>query len=296
MRRLALVLILAACYESTLPPDPGPIDEALLRDDFSAGLGRWRDWHDSPGWIRAEGDAMVIEPRAADHDEPTHPSDETYTFGALAVSCAVLRNGLCHQGEAWSSTTIETTMELRSQVREPGPSADNLPAAWEVGWLLFRFQDERHYYYVFWKTHHSRVPEEDWGGLEIGKYNCTDCGLFEIDPGKETLLELPAEEMPSGLGGWLELGVPHRWTVDVVDGETEAGLDAVTIAIAIDGIPVATLLDDGTLEPIWGGDGPTPPLWDGTVGLYAEDSEVRWDDVLVMPKDEQRSDLLSPTR
>jgi hypothetical protein len=251
-----------------------------LSDDFSQGIGGWLDWHESPGWVRGDGEALILRPREADHDAPLSLGDETYTFGALAVACPELVRGRCATPDpAWGSVVIEATMEVREQIRPPG--AGNLPAAWEVGWLLFRFRDERAYYYVLWKTHHARAPEEDYGGVELGKYHCSDCGLFEVDPGKETLMQRTAAEMPAALGGWLELGRVHRLRVEVRDLVRPLEGNAVEISLSIDDVPVLSLIDDGTLTPIWGGDGPTPPLFSGGVGLYAEDSEVRWDDVTV---------------
>jgi hypothetical protein len=37
---------------------------------------------------------------------------------------------------------------------------------------------------MIFKTHHARDLEEDYGGVEIGKYTCSrNCGIFGVESG-----------------------------------------------------------------------------------------------------------------
>jgi len=177
------------------PADPGQ----LLRDDFSAGRSQWTDWHDSPGWIRVADESLVIETAVADHEVPIDSADETFTFGALAAHCPRTdEDGRCLDpaDDGWEAYTFDVDANVRRQLREPGEDGTNLPASWETAWLFFRFQDTRHYYYVLFLTHHERDLDQDYGGFEIGKYNCPDdCGVFNEGSGKETLLQITAVDV-----------------------------------------------------------------------------------------------------
>ena len=277
----ALALALAGCPQPVPEPDPEPTpdDGVLFSDDFDDGLTHWIDWNDSPGWIQPQDGALVIETPAADHDEPAFDGDETFTYGALAAYCPALdEDGLClDPTEGWGTFALEVDVNVRRQVRQAGPDGSNMPAAWEVGWLLFRFQDTRHYYFVLFKTHHLRDPDQDYGGVEIGKYNCLDdCGVFGEDSGKETLFEISAAESPGATFDYVELDRWYSYRVELEDAD-----DTVHIRLWIDGEFVGEIADDGTLEALWGGDGATPPLRRGGLGLYAEDSETWFDDLTV---------------
>ncbi len=262
------------------PPDP----DQLLLDHFDQGGAQWLDWHDSPGWIRTESEALVIETASADHNEPAYQGDETFTFGALAAHCPLFdADGRClDPGDGWSEYTFDVTLEYRRGVRAVDGSGGNQAAAWEVPWLFFRFQDTRHYYYLLFLTHHLKDPSQDYGGFEIGKYNCPgDCGVFIEDSGKETLLQVTANDIEDPERRYLAPERPYRFRIRVSNVVTEAGADAVDIQAFMDDELMGGIVDDGTLEPVFGGAGPTPPLFTGGVGLYGEDCEAWFDDVSV---------------
>ena len=263
------------------PPPPDP--DQLLLDHFDQGHAQWVDWHDSPGWIRTEAGDLVIETATADHNEPAFDGDETFTFGALAAHCpAVDADGRCTDpGDGWSDYTFDVDVELQRQLRDSTDGL-NLPSSWEVPWVFFRFQDTRHYYYLLFLTHHLKDPASDFGGFEIGKYNCPDdCGVFTVDSGKETLLQVTADDIDDPERRYLEANRRYRFRIQVANVMTEAGAEAVDIQAFMDGELMGGIVDDGTLEPVFGGSGPTPPLFTGGVGLYGEDCEARFDDVSV---------------
>lgn len=283
------LLLLASSLGCTVTLDPGdeeptPDPDQLLLDRFDDGRDQWQDWHDSPGWIRTEAEALVIETASADHDTPAFDGDETFTYGALAAHCPLRdEDGLClDPAVGWSDYSFDVDLELREQVRSPILEGINQPASWEAPWVFFRFQDTRHYYYLLFLTHHQRDPEADFGGFEIGKYNCPDdCGVFSVDSGKETLLQVTADDIDDVDRKYLELERPYAVRIEVSNGQTEAGRDAVTIEAFLDGERMGGIVDDGTLEPVFGGAGATPPLFTGGVGLYGEDCEAWFDDVSV---------------
>ncbi len=264
--------------------DPTQDPDQLLLDRFDDGRAQWRDWHDSPGWIRSDSGSLVIHTAVADHDQPAFDGDETFTYGALAAHCPLQDSeGMClDPAIGWSDYTFDVVIEPRAQVRAPLQDGLNQPAAWEVPWVFFRFQDTRHYYYLLFLTHHAREPESDFGGFEIGKYNCPDdCGVFTVDSGKETLLQVTADDIDDIDRKYLEFGRRYAVRVEVSNGTSEAGDPAVSIQAFLDGELMGGIVDDGTLEPIFGGQGATPPLFTGGVGLYGEDCEAWFDDVSV---------------
>lgn|GEM_PF-7063076 len=260
------------------------MDDVLLSDDFEDGIWSWTDWLDSPGWVQPGGGALVLETRSADHHTAEFAGDDEFTFGALAVYCPRKdADGRCiDPSDGWSSYVIEADVNVRRQVRAPLIAGENLPAAWEVGWIFFRFQDPQHYYFMIFKTHHSRDLTQNYGGLEIGKYNCErNCGVFEISSGKETLYEINAAETPGERADFLELDRWYRYRIEVESTTNEQGEAAVLISPYIDEQYMGSVLDDGHVTPLFGGLPATPPLHEGAVGMYAEDSEVWFDNVVV---------------
>ena len=79
----------------------------------------------------------------------------------------------------------------------------------------------------------------------------------------------------------MEMDRWYRIRVEVRNQPGEGGVDTVAIDAFLDGLPVGSIVDDGRLVPVFGGDGATPPLFEGGIGLYGEDCEARFDDVSV---------------
>ena len=244
-----------------------PDGVTLFADDFAAGLARWTDWYQSPGWIRADAGTLAITTPAATHGAPTSPIDTTYTHAAIAAAKGVTSTAAC---------VYEARVKLVRQTRTGG--AGNQPNAWEVPWVMFRFTDERHYYYVHFKAHHLRDMTQDYGGIEIGKYNTTTGGLYEANPGQEVLWNFSAADLRAR-GVPFDYAANGQWYDYRIDVRDVPG--GVNIIVKLNGVVVANVTDVGNIVA-YGHTRPTPPLpAGGTIALYCEDADVRFDNVRV---------------
>ncbi len=124
-----------------------PNDTSVFSDDFSGTLAtleeKWNGakdeiiaWSDGDGTIALENGELSMTPKVA-----TSP---TITHAPLIIA-----------GEYnWGDYIFESRMKTVSQLR-----TGSAPNAWEVGWLLFRYTDEDHFYYFIHKPN----------GIELGK-------------------------------------------------------------------------------------------------------------------------------
>ncbi len=270
---------------TTMTTDSGTTATAtstLFFDDMQAGIGNWTDWFASPGWVWPASGTLAITPPAATHPAPLFDGDYDYTHSALAAYCPLRDSaGRClYPTPAWANVAYEMRMNTLSQTRTA--TTGNQPNAWEVGWMMFRFRDVRHYYYVHYKAHHLRDLSQDYGGIEIGKYNCSStCGLYEQAAGQEVLWNFSAADLAGTGLSYLTLGQWYDFRVETRDVILASGRAGVRIVVYINGIKAADVVDDGT-RIAYGHSAPTPPVTGGgSVTLYAEDADVRFDNVRV---------------
>lgn len=98
----------------------------------------WRVAYDGYGSVRASGtggtDHFTLRPAA--------PKSASSTHAALVLS-----------RRSWRDFTFETRLRTYLQLRKPHPND------WEVGWILWHYTDDQHFYYVILKP----------GGWELGK-------------------------------------------------------------------------------------------------------------------------------
>jgi hypothetical protein len=132
----------------------------IFSDDFSGTLAKWQIVYNGYGTIAITNGQLSMTPKAS-----TTPSE---THAALVVPAS------------WDSTKndyiFNVKMNTVSQLRT-GSSAN----LWEVGWILFRYQDAQHFYYF--------IPKPN--GIELGKFvNGTQTFLATADTPKLTLNHL----------------------------------------------------------------------------------------------------------
>ncbi len=156
-------------------PDP------LLRDDFAsypagepwpegALRGPWRTVFHGYGRVGVEpggrDQVLALRPRAATDRQTTH--------AALVVS-----------DRAFTDCALTARLQTRRRIRR------GVPAAWEVAWLVFRYQDPQHFYYLALKP----------GGWELGKADPTG-------PGGQRFLRTGPQRFP--LRRWHEATIEGR--------------------------------------------------------------------------------------
>ena len=128
----------------------------------------------------------------------------------------------------WLNSTISVGVTTQQQLR-----LGTAPNPWEVGWLMFRFQDLANYYWFMLKTN----------GFELGKKQGSDQQIFLVTG------DLPAAAV----------GQTRRIQV-VAQGPR--------IQVFVDGSRVVDYVDP-------------QPLGSGSVGLYEEDSQARFDSLSI---------------
>jgi Domain of Unknown Function (DUF1080) len=111
------------------------------------------------------------------------------------------------------------------------------PNTWETAWILFRYTDDFHYYWFVLKP----------TGIELGKKDCNTCtNPFE---GQEFLY---TDKIPT-----LKLGEWYNWKISAVGSN---------ITVSLNG----TELEFRDLDM-------SPQLGSGSIGFYAEDAAIAFD-------------------
>jgi hypothetical protein len=104
------------------------------------GKGGWRVAYTGYGHVRASNGG-------ADRTfflEPARPESATATHSALVLSTG-----------SWHDFTLVVRLRTTRQLRRPHPNS------WEVGWLLWHYTDERHFYYLILKPNGFELGKED---------------------------------------------------------------------------------------------------------------------------------------
>ena len=145
---------------------------------------------------------------------------------------------------------IDLTVRLKTvrQLRTP------VPNPWETAWVLWNFTDDHHFYYLALKTNGWELVKEDPAPLVAGAGGCewptyVNCKY----PGAQRYL-VTSSSPRFNVGAW------HDVRVRQVGG---------TIDIWANGQHLTTFVDTDS------------PYRSGRVGLYNEDADVRFDDVVV---------------
>lgn len=173
--------------------------------------GSWRTVFNGYGRVYGEESDIVLEPRAVTGQEGTH--------AALVVTRR-------DYGDVALSMSVATERQLRG-VR---------PNAWEVGWVLWHYQDPQHFYAVALKPTGWEVSKQDpayRGGQRF------------IASGTTPTFAVPAR---------------HAVSVEQTDAR---------ISVSAGGRLLAAFSDDER------------PYLSGAVGLYCEDSRVRFRDIQI---------------
>src|SRR5215472_5778713 len=100
----------------------------------------WRVAYTGYGQVRASN-------RGADRTfvlEPARPESATSTHSALVLST-----------RSWRNFALVVRLRTKSQLRRPRPNS------WEVGWLLWHYTDDRHFYYIVLKPNGFELGKED---------------------------------------------------------------------------------------------------------------------------------------
>ena len=146
---------------------------------------------------------------------------------------------------------FELTFDMRTVSQNRTPTPNN----WEVGWLIFRYTDDWHHYYM--------LIQRD-GGLELGRKD------YFPHVEQQQFLVTNANNAPTFvLGQW------YNFKLRCVKNN---------IRVWIDGVSQCNITDDGSFgfDSATGGTPPAPSsaLYGGYFGPYNEDAAVEYDNVV----------------
>lgn len=202
-------------YAATIVEDFSTMPVGTCIDDGSA-IGSWMFVYDGYGcnaFVALAGNRTLLE-------QPAVATQPYETHGNLVVG-----------PETAGDVTVQVDMATSRQLR-----TGSAPNAWEVGWLLWHYTDNLHFYYVILKP----------TGWEIGKED-------PAYPGAQRFLA-------AGSSPQFPLGAWYRVKVVQSGG---------TIQLFVNDLPIATAVDTDT------------PYTGGMIGLYTEDAETYFDNVMI---------------
>jgi hypothetical protein len=201
---LAALLVLALVVSGLAAAAKNPRRPRIVRQTLAQSLAsQWKVWYDAPAAFDADG--VTLSSPAS-----TWPGQ---TYSTLATS-----------KKTWRDQTFSVRMTTLNQLR-----TGSAPNPWEVGWVMFRFQDLADYYWFILKT----------DGFELGKKQGSDKQIFLVTGG-----------LPNATVG----AARH----------VQVRTQGARIRVSVDGTQVVDYIDPN-------------PLRSGSVGLYEEDSQVRFD-------------------
>lgn len=159
---------------------------------------------------------------------------QSYTGSSVTLSSTVptapaeTHSSLITTKRTWLNSTISFDVTTQQQLR-----LGSAPNPWEVGWVLFRFQDLANYYWFMLKTN----------GFELGKKQGSDQQLF-----------LVTGTLPAAAVGQTR--------------HVQVRAQGSHIQVFVDGSKIVDYVDP-------------QPLGNGSVGLYEEDSQARFDSLSI---------------
>jgi hypothetical protein len=194
-----------------------------LTNEASSPNGKWRSIDNGYGAMGVKTDdrgnnIFFLRPKAAE--------TKNETFSALATT-------VNNYTDFALTLDVITDKQLRLNTR---------PNSWEAAWVLFRYTDIFHYYWLLVK------PD----GVELGKKDCNSC----TDPigGQVFLKRLDAPNLT--FDRW------SKWNIQALDNH---------IVVSIDGNRIIDYIDKNASET----------LANGSVGLYTEDADVAFDNIYI---------------
>jgi hypothetical protein len=206
---LAAVLVALAAAASAVGRTPAIRSKAAPRTT-AAKIGvqsfQWKTWW---GLQSYSGSSVTLS--------STPPTTAAETHSSLITT-----------KRTWQDSTISFAATTQQQLR-----LGTAPNPWEVGWVLFRFQDLANYYWFMLKTN----------GFELGKKQGSDEQIF-----------LATGDLPAAAVGQTR--------------QIRVRAQGPRIQVFVDGSKVVDYVDP-------------KPLGAGSVGLYEEDSQARFDSLSI---------------
>src|SRR5262245_11916881 len=107
-----------------------------IATDACGAAATWRTVYDGYGFVHIRGKDVSMAPRASVRQDETHAS--------LAIST-----------RSFKGVDLQMRVKTHKQLRTPKPNA------WEVAWVLWRYRDDTHFYYLALKPNGWELGKED---------------------------------------------------------------------------------------------------------------------------------------
>lgn len=113
----------------------------------------------------SRGTTLSLLPEGATHNEWVvryngygsvyGASNEILLEPQSAASADITHGGLVHTSQQYTDAEFAVTLETQKQIRQGSPNP------WEVGWVLWNYQDDSHFYAVALKPNGWEVTKQD---------------------------------------------------------------------------------------------------------------------------------------
>jgi hypothetical protein len=208
-----------------------------LSDTQTSADGRWYCEY------KSAGTADVRTSTGSSRTGKVHYQKPSYTSGQ--TKSVYVRNTVQYYD-------FECVFDMRTVTQNRTPTPNN----WETAWVIFRFTDNWHHYYL--------LIQGD-GGLELGRKDYAT----QIEQ-QQFLVTNANTAPPFVLGQWYNIRIRcYRYQIKVW----------------IDGVLQCNITDDGTFGFDSNGGGIPPPpttaLLGGYFGFYNEDAEAEFDNFVI---------------
>jgi len=193
--RLVVIAALAAVAAASLghqAAGASPSAPPTLSDTFSGKS------LDGGKWLSVWGGAIVRDGRLELSSTP--PASPSQTASSLVVSRL-----------AWSDLSLSFDTTTLSQLRQPAPNP------WEVAWVLFRYGDLAHYYWLALKPNGWELGKKDGGPLDGSA---------------------PQVFLATGSEPVFPIGRRYHIQLSMIAG---------TVSVTVDGVPLITFTDPSPL-------------------------------------------------
>jgi hypothetical protein len=183
----ALLVSLSLAFVGAPAASQGRVHAAPRVSGISLSPTAWKTWWGNASFA---SNAVTLSSTA-----PTSPSE---THSALITS-----------KKTWSNVTFSVNETTLEQLR-----VGSAPNPWEVGWLMFRFQNLQNYYYFILKPN----------GIELGKKQGSDAQIF-----------LVTADTPQ-----LSIGMPYTLKVAVSGPRIQVSVDGLQVIDFTDPHPLSS--------------------------------------------------------
>lgn len=130
---VGLLALVAAVVAITMSPGNEPADVQWFEGET---YNNWTVRYTGYGEVTSNGQRITLEPQAAKNHDVTH-------------------GGLVHTAEECRHGDFAVTVHTEAQVRQGEPNT------WEVGWVLWNFQSDTHFYAVALKPNGWEISKQD---------------------------------------------------------------------------------------------------------------------------------------